>query len=82
MYIERWVRVFSKPDGAFVTEIQFSRFSLPDFQKKFAVAPDIPMYDSYPVLPDSAEFVQGYLRDKVDWDFERYSYFLEADISC
>ena len=82
MYVERWVRIFSKPDGAFVTEVRFSRFSLPDFQKKFGVASDNSMHDAYPIEPDHAEFVQGYLQDKVGWDFERYSYFVEADISC
>ncbi len=40
------------------------------------------MHDAYPIEPVQVEFVQGYLRDKVDWDFDRFSYVVEADISC
>ena len=82
MFVERWVRVFSVPKGTFVGEVQLGRFSLPDFQKQFGLEPDNAMHDSYPIEPRHAEFIQGYLQQKVDWDFERHSYRLEADLSC
>ncbi|WP_458796937.1 DUF7683 domain-containing protein [Vibrio parahaemolyticus] len=49
------------------------------FQEKFEETDsNDPMYACYPVCEIHISFLSGYLDEKIQWDFEKYSYFLEA----
>jgi hypothetical protein len=44
----------------------------------FTLAPEDPMYDSYPVREDMLDALRPYLADK-SLDLQRFDYFLEFD---
>lgn len=82
MTIARILRVFSNETELAVWELPINGFLLPAFQAEFGVAdPNNPMYDCWPVKPENVPFLEHYVTNLHGWDFDRFSYFVEADAS-
>ena len=71
----RVIRYFNKKDEAFEGEVTVDVFSIDELKRYFNVKGDNPMYDSFPILEDTAlEFLK---KAGMHFDFEAYDYFLE-----
>ncbi|HCH6293780.1 TPA: hypothetical protein NK329_000365 [Vibrio parahaemolyticus] len=79
MKVYRSITQFSNQTEEYVGEYLLNSFDLPLFQEKFEESDsNDPMYACYPVCEIHISFLSGYLDEKIQWDSEKYSYFLEA----
>lgn len=79
--VERVVLVFSSRTEELMAEHPLSSFDLSKFKRHFG-APDededIEMVCDYEVAPKDVDFLSTYLPDEVEFDFEKYTYFLSC----
>ena len=79
MKVCRSITQFSNQTEEYLGEYLLNSFDLPLFQEKFEETDsNDPMYSCYPVREIHISFLSSYLDEKIQWDFEKYSYFLEA----
>jgi len=79
--VARVLSVFSNETDELVAEYPFSSFDLLKFKRHFGVSDedeDTEMYLEYIVEPKEKEFLSKYLNEVMDFDFEKYAYF----VSC
>jgi hypothetical protein len=69
------VRAFAKGADQLAGEIALHDFTADVIRPFFAVAPEDPMYDAYPVSLEVAEALSPYLAGTLD--LEKYDYFVE-----
>ena len=80
--IARVLTVFTNPAEDFVTEHPLSSFDLEQFRQWFNEDGGDPlMYNCYLIAPKDVEFVSGFLNEPIEFDFSRYCYFVESDVS-
>ena len=78
--VRRYVTAFFKEGDTLAFEIDLAAFSLEDFQREFKVDnPEDPMFDCFEIKPENTEFLKLYLERELEWNFEVFSYFLEAE---
>jgi hypothetical protein len=73
--------VFSIETDELVAEHSFSPFDLLKFKQHFGVSDedeDTEMYYEYVVEPKDTGFLSEHINEDVDFDFEKYAYF----VSC
>ena len=60
--------------------IELKSFSLAEFQRQFDVdsIADPSMLDRYSVGPDDIAFLKKHLARHLEFDFQRFAYFIEA----
>ena len=76
---ERVLAVYSNPEEEFVAEHKFAEFDLGQFVNWFNPDGGDPSLGfSYVVLPKDVEFLSARLAEPVEFDFNRYCYFVEA----
>jgi hypothetical protein len=71
------IRFFAKEDETYVGETEISEIPLEKLQAIFSVAPDNPMYDSYPITELKSQLLSKYVN--FNFNFGLYDYFLELD---
>ena len=79
--VARVLSVFSNETDELVADHPFSSFDLLKFKNHFGVSDedeDTEMYLEYIVEPKDTEFLSKHLDEAVDFDFEKYAYF----VSC
>ena len=77
--VERVLAVYSNPEEEFVAEHKFAEFDLGQFVDWFNPDGGDPSLGfSYVVLPKDVEFLSARLAEPVEFDFNRYCYFVEA----
>ena len=77
--VERLIYIFSNETEELLEELDMSSFDLIAFQKAFNVSEkNDPMIYSYQIEPRHVDFISKYLAKEHSWDFNKYSYFLEA----
>ena len=75
---ERVLAVYSNPAEEFVAEHRFASFDLGEFVGWFNPdGGDPSLVYSYVVLPKDVEFLSARLAEPVEFDFNRYCYFVE-----
>lgn len=78
--VRRYITVFSNETEELVGEVDLTSFSLKDFQKEFNEKDaNNPMYDCYIIYDQNLPFLTPFLAQGVQWDFNNYAYFLEAE---
>jgi hypothetical protein len=73
--------VFSNETDELIADYPFSSFDLLKFKQHFGVPDedeDTEMYCEYTVGPKDSEFLSQHLDEVIDFDFEKYTYF----VSC
>jgi hypothetical protein len=76
---KRCLTVYSNETERLGAEYEFKGFDLTAFRDHFGNCGYDPlMYNEYPVGREDIEFLAKYLSRRVDFDFDRYSYF----VSC
>jgi hypothetical protein len=79
--VARVLSIFSNETDEQVAEYPFSSFELVKFKQYFGVSDedeDTEMYCDYTVEPKETEFLSKYLDEVIDYDFEKYAYFLSC----
>jgi hypothetical protein len=71
------VRAFAKGAAQLAGEIALHDFTADVIRPFFAVTPEDPMYDAYPVTEELAEALSPHLAERLD--LEKYDYFVEFD---
>lgn len=78
--VYRLIRVFSNRTEKQIGEVELISFDLSAFQDEFCLNDkENSMFDCYRIEPGQIEFVENFIQLPIAWDFEEYSYFLEAD---
>jgi len=73
----RVIRYFDKVTEGYIDEIILPPIPIEHLQKIFRVAPDNPMYDSYPIDKAQKRFFNKYFH--FEFNFDHFDYFLEYD---
>ena len=77
--VQRIITVYSEKTEELVDELELSSFNLKSFQNIFNVNDnENPMIECYEIEPKHVNSISKFLKQKYHWDFEKYSYFLEA----
>jgi hypothetical protein len=79
--VARVLSIFSNENDGLVAEYPFASFDLLNFKKHFGISDedeDTGMYLEYVVEPKHTEFLSKRLDEVVEFDFEKYAYF----VSC
>ncbi len=77
--IKRYVSEFSNETEELISEYDLETFDLVSFQAEFKEASlENPMVDCFPILETNIRFIESYLDNTPNWDFEKNSYFVEA----
>jgi hypothetical protein len=75
----REISIFSNDTELLVDKIDLADFNLAEFQKEFGEDdPTFPMFAEYEVKEKNLKFLIHYLEQPLEWDFEKYSYFISA----
>jgi hypothetical protein len=82
--VQRVVTVFSNATEELVTELPLVNFDLAKFKSRFQPGPageDESMYGCYEVRPEDVEFVSAFLAEPHGFNFDKFSYSVEAYVS-
>ena len=76
----RTLSCYSNKNEQLVFDVQLQNFELDKFQVEFRVDKGNPMYDCFPVSAKNIPFLKSFLPLTVgiNWDFNNYSYMVEA----
>lgn len=77
--VRRFITAFSEESGELTAEYDLASFDLVKFQTEFNEPNDKnPMLDCYPIREANVRFIESYISNKIVWDFNKKSYFIEA----
>lgn len=78
--LKRTLSCFDNQTEKLVFDVCFEKFDLRSFQSEFDIAKDNPMYDSIKVKVKNIPFIKDSLPSfiSINWNFNDYSYFVEA----
>ena len=79
--VRRYIAVYSEKTEELIEEYDLAKFDLLQFQKEFNEPnPNDPMVDCYQITHNNVRFLQSYIADEPEWDFDSKSYFVEAHL--
>ena len=81
-HVERVLLVFSNETDELIAEYPFSSYDLLEFKQHFGTSDedeDAEMYLEYIVEPKDTGFLSKHLVEAVDFDFEKYAYFVSCN---
>lgn len=77
--VRRYISEFRDETEELSAEYNLVSFNLAKFQIEFNESNcKNPMFDSYPIEEVNVKFIEAYISEKIDWDFNKKSYFIEA----
>lgn len=77
--VERVITIFKKNDDeSFLGDISIDKIELSELQKIFNLESSNPMYDCYEVSTEHALFFKE--KVGIDFDFKKYTYFVECNL--
>lgn len=76
--VRRYVAEYSENTDELLADYELETFELKQFQVEFCENRDEPMFCCYPITVSKVDFMEGYLKEKINWDFANKAYFLEA----
>ena len=77
--VVRFVAEYCEQTEFRTARYDLASFDLPSFQEEFGEwDKSSPMFHCYEVAEGNLPFLKRHLRNEPHWDFERYSYFVEA----
>jgi len=77
--VRRFVAEYSETTDELLAEHELETFNLKQFQAEFDANNDDPMFYCYSITASKADFIEKYLRKKIEWEFTLKAYFLEAE---
>lgn len=81
--VGRYLTVYDGKNESLIEYHELVGYSLATFLEHFFVDPerDPQMFDRYSITPEDAQFVQPFLPQPVDFDFQSRAYFIETLLS-
>ena len=77
--VRRYIAVYSEETEELIAEYDLASFDLVKFQTELNEPnSDNPMFDCYPIKEINVKFIESYINNKIEWDFNEKSYFVEA----
>jgi len=78
--VNRLIRIYSNKTELVVSEIEVRFYDVAKFQKLFNVSDyKNPMFDCYEITEEITQEIETHMSSVPNWDFEKYSYYLEAN---
>jgi len=79
MKIERTITIFSNESETLLKEMNIDYIGLDKLEEIFEPTSKDPlMYDVYEIVRENAKMVNALLKEPMDFDFIRYSYYVEC----